>query len=28
VLMASDAWPKALSRAIADATKRSRELAG
>ena len=28
VLMASDAWPAALSRAIADATKRSRELAG
>jgi pyrroline-5-carboxylate reductase len=28
VLMASDAWPKALSSAIADATKRSRELAG
>ena len=28
VLMAPDAWPSALSRAIADATKRSRELAG
>ena len=28
VLMAADAWPAALSRAIADATKRSRELAG
>jgi pyrroline-5-carboxylate reductase len=28
VLMAPDAWPKALSRAIAEATKRSRELAG
>jgi pyrroline-5-carboxylate reductase len=28
VLMASDAWPAALSRAIAGATARSRELAG
>ena len=28
VLMAPDAWPAALSKAIADATKRSRELAG
>jgi pyrroline-5-carboxylate reductase len=28
VLMAKDAWPSALSRAIADATARSRELAG
>jgi pyrroline-5-carboxylate reductase len=28
VLMASDAWPATLSRAIAAATKRSRELAG
>lgn len=28
VLMAPEAWPAALSRAIADATKRSRELAG
>jgi pyrroline-5-carboxylate reductase len=28
VLMAQEAWPTALSRAIADATKRSRELAG
>jgi pyrroline-5-carboxylate reductase len=28
VLMASDAWPAALSRAIAAATERSRELAG
>jgi pyrroline-5-carboxylate reductase len=28
VLMAADAWPTALSRAIADATRRSRELAG
>jgi pyrroline-5-carboxylate reductase len=28
VLMAAEAWPAALSRAIADATKRSRELAG
>jgi pyrroline-5-carboxylate reductase len=27
VLMASDAWPKALRQAIADATRRSRELA-
>lgn len=28
VLMAADAWPAAIARAIADATKRSRELAG
>jgi pyrroline-5-carboxylate reductase len=28
VLMASEAWPAALSRAITEATKRSRELAG
>jgi pyrroline-5-carboxylate reductase len=28
VLMASDAWPAALSRAVAAATRRSRELAG
>jgi pyrroline-5-carboxylate reductase len=28
VLMESDAWPAALSRAIAAATARSRELAG
>lgn len=28
VLMAAEAWPAALSQAIADATKRSRELAG
>jgi pyrroline-5-carboxylate reductase len=28
VLMAADAWPAALSRAIAEATIRSRELAG
>ncbi len=28
VLMAHDAWPAAISSAIADATKRSRELAG
>ena len=28
VLMAADAWPTALSRAIAAATARSRELAG
>ena len=28
VLMAAEAWPAALSRAIADATARSRELAG
>jgi pyrroline-5-carboxylate reductase len=28
VLMASDAWPAALSKAIAAATVRSRELAG
>ena len=28
VLMADDAWPSAISRAIADATARSRELAG
>jgi pyrroline-5-carboxylate reductase len=28
VLMAAEAWPAALSRAIAEATKRSRELAG
>ena len=28
VLMAADAWPAALSRAIAAATARSRELAG
>jgi pyrroline-5-carboxylate reductase len=28
VLMASEAWPAALSKAIAEATRRSRELAG
>jgi hypothetical protein len=28
VLMASEAWPAALSKAIAEATVRSRELAG
>jgi pyrroline-5-carboxylate reductase len=28
VLMASDAWPSAISKAIAEATRRSRELAG
>ena len=28
VLMAAEAWPAALSRAIAAATQRSRELAG
>jgi len=28
VLMAADAWPQSLSKAIADATQRSRELAG
>ncbi|HJS85194.1 MAG TPA: pyrroline-5-carboxylate reductase dimerization domain-containing protein, partial [Acetobacteraceae bacterium] len=28
VLMAPDAWPEAMSRAIAAATARSRELAG
>ena len=28
VLMAKDAWPAAIARAIADATRRSRELAG
>jgi len=28
VLMATDAWPQSLSKAIADATQRSRELAG
>ena len=27
VLMADDAWPKAVAQAIEDATKRSRELA-
>lgn len=28
VLMAADAWPQSLSKAIADATRRSKELAG